>query len=188
MKRLSLVLVLLLSAVSCMQKRVPVATKPAAEIPADRIAIAVEYVSVPKANVYASDSETAAVIGNYGMIEAVSVLEKKGDWCLVRTYEGTGWMKRADLVTGAEAEKIDTKVPRFYVEPAQVPYPRRGEIWFQAKVNTDGEVIDVLTVKNTTGSESIAQQNEAALKAAKFYPMIDSGVRKTFVYEYRVFY
>lgn len=188
MKQFGLSLVLLLSVTACMQKHVPVATEPAEVDPADRVAIAVEYVAVPEASIYARPAEDAPVVGEYGMIEAVSVLEKKGPWCLVRTFDGTGWMKQAELLSGEQAAKIDTKVPRFYVEPQPVNYNRRGELWFQAKVNTEGEIVEVITVKNTTGSDGIAESNKAALMAARFYPMIDSGTRKTFIYEHRVYY
>lgn len=189
MTRIAIAALILLALFGCTQKPAPVASEaPAVVDPTDRYAIAVEYVVVPKANVYARPAEDAPVIDSYGMKEAVSILEKKDGWNLVRTFSGTGWIKATDLVDGAAAEKVDTNTPRFYVEPKQVPFRARGELWFQAKVNTDGEIVEVVTVKNTTGSEALATANADALKAAKFYPMIDQGTRKVFTYEHRVYY
>jgi hypothetical protein len=172
----------------CMQKPAPVASETEPTNPADRLAIAVEYVAVPKALVYARPAADAPVLESYGLTEAVSVLEKKQDWCLVRTFSGTGWVKQSDLVPGEVAEKMDTTTPRFYVAPTAISDAGRGEIWLQARVNTDGDVVEVKTIKNTTRSPALADANASALKAAKFYPMVEKGQRKTFVYEHRVYY
>ena len=189
MTRITIAALILLALFGCTQKPAPVASDaPAVVDPADRYAIAVEYVVVPKASVYARPALDAPVIDSYGLTEAVSILEKKGDWNLVRTFSGTGWIKASDLMDGAAAKNVDTTTPRFYVEPKQVPFRARGELWYQAKVNTDGDVVEVITVKNTTGSDALATANADALRAAKFYPMIDQGQHKTFVYEHRVYY
>jgi len=187
MKHLA-VAALILAAVGCTQKPAPVASETTAADPSERYAIAVEYVAVPKAIVYARAAVDAPVIDAYGLTEAVSILEKKGEWVEVRTFNGTGWVKQADLVAGDVAKNMDTTTPRFYVAPAAIPYNRGGEIWFQAKVNTDGQVVEVKTIKNTTGSQAIADANGEALKNASFYPMVDKGARKTFIYEHRVYY
>lgn len=190
MKRTAIIaLVLLLAVFGCMQKPAPVASETQTSVdPADRVAIAVEYVAVPKASVYARPAPDAPVIDSYGLTEAVSVLEKKGDWSLVRTFNGAGWVRAADLVDGRTAEAMDTTTPRFFVEPRAIPFRTSGELWLQAKVNTDGEVVEVKTVKNTTGSQALETANLEALKEAKFYPMIEKGQHKTFIYEHRVYY
>ena len=179
---------ILLAVLGCMQKPAPVSTQSTTVPPDEQLAIAVEYVAVPQATVYARPAPDAQVIGSYGFTEAISVLEKKGDWTRIRTFDGTGWVKQADLMTGEQSKTVEPNVPRFYVEPAKIPFHTSGEIWLQAKVNTDGEVIDVQTTKNTTGSIALGNANADALKAAKFYPMVDSGSRKTFMYEHRVYY
>lgn len=188
MKHFSLSLLILVLAFACTQKPAPVATDTKEVLPEERLAIAVEYVGVPKMEVRQSAAEAAPVVGTYGFTEAISVLEIKGDWKMIRTFDGAGWVKAADLLPGDQISKIDTTVPRFYVVPAAVPATWRGELSFQAKVNTDGDVVEVKTVQNTTGSQAAADANADALKAAKFYPMVDGGTRKTFIYEYRVYY
>jgi hypothetical protein len=182
-------LILLAVFASCTQKPAPVASENTASVdPADRYAIGVEYVAVPKASVYARPAVDAPVIDSYGLTEAVSILEKKGEWTLVRTFSGAGWVKATDLVDGKTAETMDTTTPRFFVQPKEIPFRARGELWLQAKVNTDGDVVEVKTIKNTTGSQALETANLEALKESKFYPMIEKGQHKTFIYEHRVYY
>ena len=188
MKRI-LVALLLLPLAACMQKPAPVTSDVTTVEPALRPAIEVLYVGVPSMTVYAQPAADAPVTGSYGLTEAISVLERKGDWSLIRTFDGTGWVKSADLMSGAQIDKIAADAtPRFYVAPVAIPYKTRGEIILQAKVNTDGSVFDVTTVKNTTGVKALADANSSALKVALFYPLVDKGTRKTFVYEHHVYY
>lgn len=177
-----------LFAFACMQKPVPVA-EAATVAPGERAAIEVLYVGVPTMIVYAQPSAQTQQVGTYGLAEAISVLERKGEWSMIRTFDGTGWVKSADLIGGAALDKITADAtPRFYVAPAAVPFKTRGEIILQAKVNTDGEVIEVTPIKNTTGIPAVAEANAQALKLAKFYPLVDKGSRKTFIYEHHVYY
>ena len=187
MKRFVIALAVL-AALGCMQKPAPVSAGSTTVPPDEQLAIAVEYVAVPRASVYARPDAGTSPVGAYGFTEALSVLEKKGEWTRVRTFDGTGWIRQADLMTAEQSKTIEPNVPRFYVEPAAIPFRTSGEIWMQAKVNTDGEVVEVKTTRNTTGSEALGNANADALKTAKFYPMIDDGARKTFVYEHRVYY
>ena len=174
---------------ACIQKPVPVANETASLDPSLRPAIEVRYVAVPTMIVYARPDAGAPQIGSYGLTEAISILDRIGVWTLFRTFTGDGWVKSADLMTGAEIEKIATDAtPRFYIAPAAVPFGGRGEIILQAKVNTDGSVIEVTPVKNTTGSQPLAGLNASALKEARFYPLVDKGTRKTFVYEHHIYY
>ncbi len=179
----------LLILTACVQRPAPVASDTQNVPPDEKLAIAVEYVAVPSLTVYERPALDAAVTGSYGLSEAISVLEVKGDWKMIRTFDGTGWARATDLLPADQLAKIDLNVPRFYVAPAPVSAPRaRGELAFQAKVNTDGAVVEVKATRNTTGSQSLADQNAAALQKAQFYPMVDKGARKTFIYEHHVYY
>jgi hypothetical protein len=179
----------LLILTACVKRPTPVASDTQPVPPAERLAIAVEYVGVPSMTVYERPALDATVTGSYGLSEAVSVIEVKGDWKMVRTFEGTGWVQGKDLLAAEQTKNVDLAVPRFYVVPAPVNAPRaRGEIELHAKVNTDGAVVEVKTMKNTTGSQALADQNVEALKKALFYPMVDKGTRKTFIYEHHVYY
>ena len=118
-----------------------------------------------------------------------SVLARRGDWCEIRTYDGSGWVKAADLMTADQEKSFsDNPVPRFYVRPVQVAYNGHGEIVLQAKVNTAGEVYDVNQTSSTVRDQQIADANAMALRQATFYPLVDHGQRKTFIYEHRVVY
>jgi hypothetical protein len=188
MKPITITIALLLVLAGCTQKPAPVASNTAPATPAERLAIAVEYVAVPVMKVHARPADDSPVVGSYGFSEAVSVLEKKGEWNEVRTFDGSGWAKAIDMMNAEKRAQIDPLTPRFYQEPAKIPWGRHGELTFQAKVNTDGQVVEVKLTKNTTGSDAIANANSDALKQALFYPMVDQGSRKTFIYEYRVYY
>jgi outer membrane biosynthesis protein TonB len=55
-------------------------------------------------------------------------------------------------------------------------------------VNTDGDVTSTTLIENSTGSPDLAEKNMAALRRAKFYPIMNRGERKPFKYDYRVDY
>ena len=171
---------------SCTQKPAPVAQ---ATDPADRLAVAIQYVNLPQINVYKAPDLNAEVTTVYRYGETVSVLEFKGEWAQVRTVDGTGWVQRANLMTGEDLQKlVESQVPRFLTPPMTITSARHGEIILQAKVNTDGEVTEVKTVKNTTGDDRLAYDNANALLNARFYPMVQKGQRFTFTYEHKVAY
>jgi hypothetical protein len=150
------------------------------------------YVGVPRMNLYAQPTEAAPVITTYGYTESVSILSRDGEWSEVRTYDGgSAWVRTAELIGAVEVEEVlKNPVPRFAVAPQQIPSPRvRGVILLQARVNTDGEVIDVQPARNTTGRDDLLEANADALRRAKFYPLIDKkGQRASFTYEYSVTY
>ncbi|HSP16757.1 MAG TPA: SH3 domain-containing protein [Thermoanaerobaculia bacterium] len=185
MKRFA-VLLLIVAAFACTQKP-KIASN--ADVTGIRPPIDVEYVAIPSMTVYARPDIAAQPIGSYGFSESIAVLSKQGDWCEIRTYDGSGWVKATDLMTADQAKsESDHPVPHFYVQPAMVAYNGHGEIVLQAKVNTEGQVFDVLQVSNSTKNAKLADENAMALRQAQFYPLIEKGQRKTFIYEHRVVY
>lgn len=184
MKSKIAILVLLLLVACGTKRQVPVAS---AETP--RLAIEIQYVGVPQMSIYAQPNDVAPVITTYSYTETVSILSRQGDWVEVRTVDGSGWAHAKELIGGKEASILKGETPRFMVAPIGVPNgSRRGELGYEAKVNTDGVVIDVKTVKNTTGSEPLAVANAEALKAARFYPLIQKGQHVAFTYQHHVYY
>lgn len=166
-------------------------SRPPAEPPADtREPIDVAYVTGPELRVHAQADDASPVIVKYENGESVSIMAKKGDWVEVRSGDRTGWAHTGDLGTGAQAkEQQDNPTPRFRRFPSPVSSPTtRGELYFEADVNTDGDVVAVKTIENTTGNPALAAQNAAALQAAKFYPIVRNGERKPFKYYHRVTY
>ena len=168
-------------------------TQPTAT-PANNVRAAIDtlYVGVPRLSLYAQPVDTAPVITTYGYTESVSILSRNGGWAEVRTFDGgSAWVHAAELIGAVEVEQVlKNPVPRFAVAPQQIPNPRvHGEIVLQARVNTDGQVIDVLPGRNTTGRDDLLEANADALRRAQFYPLIDKkGQRSSFTYEYSVTY
>jgi len=152
--------------------------------------IRIEYVGAPELPVREKADDNAAIIATYGNGEAVSVLAEQGDWVEVRTGDRSGWAKKADLATAAEKEAAEENPqPKFRMMPMPVSAPSaRGEIYMEANVNTDGEVVGVRMIQNTTGSDVLGRQNMDALRNAKFYPIVVKGERQKFMYYHRVTY
>jgi hypothetical protein len=186
----SAILFLVIIAAACAQKRVQIASEPVRQLkPTERPAIDFLYVAVPHLLIHETPSAEAPVIGKVGIYETVPVLARNGDWSEIRLFEASGWVKSNELMDGASAAiQSNDHTPRFYVAPKQVPFNAHGEIVFNAKVNTDGDVAEITLMKNTTGSTALAKANEAALFEAKFFPLVDKGTWRAFIYEYRVAY
>lgn len=158
--------------------------------PEVRTPIAVEYVRADSLAIHAKPSDDAPVIARYDSGESVSVLSRKGEWSEVRTASGSGWAHASDLASAAESKAIEDNVkPRFRTPPAPVTQPgARGEIDLVARVNSDGEVIDVKVERNTTGSRQLEMMNVEALRRARFVPILRHGKRTPFLYDYHVSY
>jgi uncharacterized protein YgiM (DUF1202 family) len=152
--------------------------------------IAIRYVGAPELPVREQANDTAPVIATYQNGEAIPVLAEKGEWVEVRTGAAAGWARAADLTNAAEAQaQEDNPQPKFRVMPMPVTAPSaKGEIYLEADVNTDGDVTNVRTITNTTGSMALANQNSTALLSAKFHPIVQNGERKPFKYYHRVTY
>jgi TonB family protein len=187
MKRTIVVLALLLPVIlSCRAKQAP-ATTPIAGV---RYAQAIAYVGVPSMNIYAQPNAAGLPITQYGYTETVSILSRNGEWVEARTVDGSGWARANELMSVEEADKVSKDdSPRFMTPPTAVPHAgTRGEIVLEAKVNTDGDVIDVKPVSNSTGNAGLLTANTDALRQAHFFPMIQKGQRVTFVYQHHVYY
>lgn len=152
--------------------------------------IEILYVGAPELPVHKTADDASPVIATYQNGEAVSVLAKKGDWSEVRAGDGSGWVHAADLVNAeAKTKAEENPTPKFRVQPQPISAPStKGEIYIEADVNSDGDVLSTRILSNTTGSDVLAAKNAAALQAAKFYPIVVKGERKPFKYYYRVTY
>ena len=152
--------------------------------------IEVAYVGAPEMQVHAKADDASPVQTTFLNGESVSVLAHKGDWVEVRTTGGSGWAHAADLTNAANATKEEENpTPKFKVPPSPVVQPgAHGAIFIEANVNDQGEVTSTKVIVNETGSAGLAAQNEAALKAARLYPIVKKGRRVPFVYDYSVTY
>ncbi|HYC58264.1 MAG TPA: SH3 domain-containing protein [Thermoanaerobaculia bacterium] len=188
MKRIVIVHVMaLLLLAACKQER----TVTTGTTPVDsREPIAVRYVGSPELPVREQASDTAPIVATYLNGEAISVLAEKGEWVEVRSGDGSGWARAADLTSAeAIAEAEENPQPKFKIMPMPVSAPSaRGEIYLEADVNSDGDILAVRTITNTTGSLALEAQNTAALKASKFHPIVQNNQRVKFKYYHRVTY
>jgi uncharacterized protein YgiM (DUF1202 family) len=152
--------------------------------------VEVAYVTGPELRVHTQPNDASPLIVSYENGESVSIMSKQGDWVEVRVGDRTGWANKGSLGTGAEAKaQQDDPQVRFRKFPAPVSAPSaKGQIYYEAEVNTDGDVVSVRTLENTTGSEALAAQNAASLQSAKFYPIVKGNERKPFKYYHRVTY
>jgi TonB family protein len=183
MKRLAL---LVLLAVACKQETVVTDTTPVDT----REPVAIRYVGSPELAVREQPNDTAPVIVTYQNGEGVSVLADRGEWVEVRTGDRAGWARSAELTTAeGKQESEDNPQPKFRTVPMPVSAPSvHGEIYLEADVNTDGDVVAVRTLVNSTGSAALEAQNTQALKAARFYPIVQKNQRVRFKYYHRVTY
>lgn len=152
--------------------------------------VAVRYVGAPELPVREQANDTAPIVATYQNGEAVSVLAEKGEWVEVRSGDRTGWARAADLTTAEKKQEAeDNPQPKFRVMPMPVSAPSaHGEIYLEADVNSDGEVTAVRTLVNSTGSAALEAQNAAALRSAKFVPIVRDNSRTKFKYYHRVTY
>ena len=152
--------------------------------------IAIAYVGAPELAVHKWATDDSPVTNKFLNGESVSVLRKRGDWWEVRTGAGSGWVHSSDLTTAKEAQKAkESPTAQFRHIPSAVTAPgTHGTIYIEANVNTDGDVTSTRVITNTTGSDDLAARNAAALERAKFYPIVQHGERKPFLYYYRVDY
>lgn len=155
-----------------------------------RAPVSIWYVGSPELPVRDRPDDKAALIATFGNGEAVSVLADKGEWVEVRTGDRAGWAKKSDLTTAeGKQEAEDNPQPKFRVMPMPVSAPSaHGEVYIEADVNSDGEVVDVRMIVNTTGSPELGNQNMNALRNARFFPIVIKGERQKFKYYHRVTY
>jgi uncharacterized protein YgiM (DUF1202 family) len=148
------------------------------------------YVTGAELQVRSQANDSAPVIAKYQNSEGVSILAKQGEWAEIRIGDASGWARLSDLGSGKEAaSQEETPTARFLKGPGAVTnLTARGEIYIEADINSDGEVVATKIITNTTGSPQLADQNAAALKSARFYPIMKNGQRMPFKYYHRVTY
>jgi len=160
--------------------------------PPPREPIGVLYVGAPQLPIHGKPRDSSRVLSTYRQGEAVTILATEGEWVEVRLGSGnTGWAKKSLLTAVQNAGEFSSATsPRFRVQPNPVYSHQKisGEIILEASVNSDGDIVSVRTLRNTTGSKALEGENRSALMRARFYPMLIRGRRQPFVYEYRVEY
>jgi uncharacterized protein YgiM (DUF1202 family) len=183
-KRLIMILLAAVVVAGCRQERV--------ELPPERATVAIYFVDAPQLEIRAEPQPESEVLTTYRRGEPVSVLEERAEWVEIRLgFDRSGWAERAKLAEQREeAVTPRDEAPRFIRPPMPVSSPGTvsGVLILEASVNTDGDVIDVVLLSDTTNSDQLVQQNSEALRRAKFEPMFRGGRAIPFRYMYRVTY
>ena len=181
-RRLVTTLGILLS-VAC-QKPVEPPAVPARET------IAIRYVAVPSLDVHAKPDPAAEIVSTYPIGETVSIYAEQDGWAEIAVgLDASGWVE-ANALSETRDAVTSSAEPRFHLPPMPVVSPGgiTGEIILEASVNTTGEITDIKTLRNTTGSDALEQENIRALRKARFFPLVRNGRTEPFVYEHRVSY
>lgn len=153
--------------------------------------IGVLFVAVPEISVRSAPDETAEVVSTRRAGEAVSILMEKDPWVEVRLGNGgTGWMPKESLTANRDDTVSTASTVRFLRRPSPVFNTSKitGLIMLECQVSRTGEVTNVRTMINTTGSTDLEMRNHEEIKRARFAPMMVAGQAKAFVYEYRIQY
>ncbi|HVT44634.1 MAG TPA: SH3 domain-containing protein [Thermoanaerobaculia bacterium] len=157
-----------------------------------RDTIAVMYVASDELPVRERPAEDSPVVATYQRGEAVSVFGREGEWTELRVgIERSGWAFSSALAESKSEIDGDegSDIARFRVAPSPVYLPgAKGLLVLEAHVSTDGNVFEVRTITNTTGSPDVERLNREELLRAKFHPLVVHGARQPFVYEHRVEY
>ncbi len=165
--------------------------EPSIPAPTDtRAPIGAAYVTAPDLKVYEKPDAASPVVATYQNSETVPVLVRQGEWVEIRIGDHSGWAKSSDLGDGATATTLEENPsPRFVRLPAPVTnLTAKGDVYIEADVNTDGDVVNAKVITNTTNSPALGEQNAAALRQAKFYPIVKNGTKLPFKYYHRVTY
>jgi uncharacterized protein YgiM (DUF1202 family) len=163
--------------------------QPVVDRPEFRDAIAIRYVVPADLEVRLEPRLDSPVVATFATGESVSVLEDRNGWSEVRLVGQTGWVETVHIVDSREGFVSTPEQVRFRTAPVKVPDQiSRGELVYEASVNSEGIVTSVRTVKNTTGSASLEMRNRQSLLNARFFPMVIDGRATDFKYEYRVIY
>lgn len=178
------VLIVVVLAIACTRE-------PSTPAPVDtRAPIETAYVTGAELKVYQKPDATSPVLATFQTSESVPVLVRQGEWVELRIGDGSGWAKASDLGDAATAKNLaDNPTPRFLRLPAPVTnLTAKGDIYIESDVNTDGDVVNTKVITNTTNNPALGEQNAAALRQAKFYPIVVRGERKPFKYYHKVSY
>lgn len=178
-----LAVIALIAALACAKAEIPAPTD-------TREPIAAQYVTAPELKVYEKPDTAAPVMATYQYNETVPVLLRQGEWLEIRVGDSSGWIKASDVGDASQAQSAaDNLTPKFQLAPSPVTHlTAKGDIYIEADVNTDGDVVATKVITNTTDSPGLAEQNAAALRKAKFFPIIKNGAKMPFKYYHRVTY
>jgi len=158
-----------------------------------RESIGTMYVSSDEAPIQERADASSPTLTTFKSGEAVTILALKDQWAEVRLdVDRSGWIAREHLTAQTDAAETRSTVTAIKFRRPPSPVFRagssRGVIQLEASVDQNGNVTNVRTLSNTTGSPELERMNRDELLRAKFYPLTSKGRKTAFVYSHRVEY
>lgn len=158
-----------------------------------RESIGTMYVSSDQAPVLERPDASSPAVTTFKAGEAATILALKDQWAEVRLdIDRSGWIAKEHLTAQTNAAEMRSTATEIKFRRPPSPIFRAGStsgvIELEASVDQNGNVTNVMTLSNTTGSPELERMNRDELLRAKFYPLISKGRKTPFVYSHRVEY
>lgn len=158
-----------------------------------RESIGTMYVSADEAPVLERPDASSATLTTFKAGEAATILALKDQWAEVRLdIDRSGWIAKEHLTAQTNAAEMRSTASQINFRRPPSPVFRagsvHGEILLEASVDANGNVTNVRTLSNTTGSPELERMNRDELLRAKFYPLMSAGRKTPFIYSHRVEY
>lgn len=162
-----------------------VTTPPAASPPAQEQVLANLTAAAAGIPVYAQPSSNAAVVASLQSGARLGLLERQGEWLLVKTSSGTrGYVQASSLVSPPCTE--NRPVPVIVEEPIFRfdEKPPHGKIVLEAEYAPDGQLAGTRVLENTVGDPSYEQRALDDLRRIRFLPPTENCSPRPFVYTF----
>lgn len=158
-----------------------------------RESIGTMYISSDQAPVMERPDASSPTVTTFKAGEAATILALQDQWAEVRLdIDRSGWIARENLTAQSDAGEMRSSVSEIKFRRPPSPIFRagsvRGQILLEASVDANGNVTNVRTLSNTTGSPELERMNRDELLRAKFYPLVSAGRKTPFVYSHRIEY
>lgn len=134
---------------------------------------------------YAQPSNDAAVVSSLQSGARLGLLERQGEWLLVRTASGTrGWVQSSSLVSPQCT--ADRPVPVIVEEPLFrfAERPPHGTVVLEAEYSADAQLTGTRVLENTVGDRSYEQRALDDLRGIRFLPPTENCTPRPFVYTF----
>lgn len=161
------------------------ATVPEPSTPAQEQVLANLTVAASDVPLYAQPSNSAAVVASLQSGARLGLLERQGEWLLVRTSSGMrGYVLASSLVSPQCT--ADRPVPVIVEEPLFRfdSRPPHGRVVLEAEYAADAQLTGTRVLENTVGDLSYEQRALDDLRRIRFLPPTENCTPRPFVYTF----
>ena len=162
-----------------------VTTPPAPSIRAQEQVLANLTVAAADIPVYAQPSSDAAVVASLQSGARLALLERQGEWLLVKTSSGMRGYVQSSLLVSPQCT-ADRPVPVIVEEPIFRfdDRPPHGRIVLEAEYAADAQLTGTRVLENTVGDSSYGQRALEELRMIRFLPPTENCTPQPFVYRF----